>query len=250
MSRALGVVALLAVFSTAGVLQLLSRGIPAPQGNKSEKTKKTEAAVLSAAPLVTEKGKFRILLDGQNVGTEEFEISPAGADWQAHGATEIHTPTGTTKVTAWLRLAGTGAPLHYEWSTQSQKKASASVDFQGGTAKMALRLEGAQPFVQELSFDSPRVIILDNNLYHQYAILARIYDWNAKGAQTFPVLVPQDMTPGSITVESLGPQSIDDSKFEVLRVHTADLEVNLYLDTSHRLLRLAVPASKAAVVRE
>jgi len=104
--------------------------------------------------------------------------------------------------------------------------------------------------MQELTFGSPRVLILDNNLYHHYAVLARLYDWNTKGTQTFPVLIPQEMTPGSLTVESAGLQKVDGASLETLRVRTADLEIYLYLDASHRLVRLAVPASKALVLRE
>jgi hypothetical protein len=35
-----------------------------------------------------------------------------------------------------------------------------------------------------------------------------------------------------------------------LRVATTDLEVLLYLDSNHRLMRLEVPSSKVSVVRE
>lgn len=115
---------------------------------------------------------------------------------------------------------------------------------------MTLRLEDAQPFVQELSFGTPRVLVLDNNIYHHYAILARLYDWNAKGVQTFSVLIPQDMTPGSITAESAGTQTLDGSALELLRARTPDLELNLYLDANHRLVRLTVPSAKAEVRRE
>src|SRR5262244_249407 len=52
-------------------------------------------AIPPAAPpvLAVEKGKFRIVVDGQRVGTEEFEIAPSGKDWLARGSTEIR-PSG------------------------------------------------------------------------------------------------------------------------------------------------------------
>ncbi len=318
--------ALLAL-APAVVLTVLTGGTCA---QSKEQSKKGDAAPAAAARLVEEKGKFRILLDTQQVGSEEFQISPEGGnaaakEWTAHGATEIHLPDGSTaRITGRLKLAPDGTPLRYEWSVSGQKKASAVVEFQGGTAKIALQLEGAKPFIQELSFGSggepgrttPRVLILDNNLYHQYAVLARLYDWTARGPQTFPVLIPQDMTPGSITVESLGrvdgapvvgaqhaapvsserrrrepaeglappapsvaegsaaeprgpvpgfsrdvaplvgaqhaaPVSLSGAEpLELLRVRTPDVEISLYLDSSHRLVRLAVPASKVVILRE
>ena len=239
-------------------------GLPpenATQG-KPEKSGKTEASAPGAVALAEDKGKFRLLLDGQPVGSEEFEISRNGQEWTARGTTEIRvfsasgssaarSPAGgTMQVRGQLRLAADGTPLRYEWSAEGQKKASATVEFQRGTAKMVLQLEGTQPFMQELTFGSPRVLILDNNLYHHYAVLARLYDWNTKGTQTFPVLIPQEMTPGTLTVESAGLQNVDGASLETLRVRTADLEIYLYLDASHRLVRLAVPASKALVLRE
>ena len=77
------------------------------------------------------------------------------------------------------------------------KAAAASISFNGPTANIDLRVDGARPFAQQFTFSSPQIAVLDNNLYHQYAVLARLYDWNKKGAQTFSVLVPQEMTPGT-----------------------------------------------------
>jgi hypothetical protein len=218
------------------------------QTKQASKGKASEAATPS--PLVEEKGKLTILLDGKPVGTEEFEIARSGKDWEARGTTRLQTPgEAATQVTARMRLSADGAPLHYQWSTSGPKKASATVVFENNVAKLTLQMESAKPYEQLLSFGT-RVVILDNNLYHDYAILARIYDWNARGTQTFAVLIPQDMTPGSITVEDGGPQKADGGTLDLLRVKTADLAVELYLDASHRLLRLAVPAAKAEIRRE
>jgi len=205
----------------------------------------------AATPVLAEdKGKFLVLLDGQPAGSEEFQISPSGNEWIARGKAEISVPGGgTTQVSAKLKLAADGSPLEYEWSSQGPKKASATVVFERGTAKVELHLEGAKPYLQEFMFASPRVVVLDNNLYHHFTILARLYDWNTKGAQTFPVFIPQDLTPGTITVESAGFEEIEGHKLDVLKVRTVDLEINLYLD-GRRLVRIAAPASKAVVVRE
>ena len=94
------------------------------------------------------------------------------------------------------------------------------------------------------------IAVLDNNLYHQYAVLARLYDWNKKGLQTFSVLVPQAMTPGSVTVESLGEQNSNSGKkLEELVVKTEDLEVDLFLDGA-RLERIVAPSTNAEIVRQ
>ncbi len=58
------------------------------------------------------------------------------------------------------------------------------------------------------------------------------------------------MTPGSISVESIGPQQVDSTKYETLRVSSPDLEILLYLDAGRRLMRVDVPSSKATIERE
>jgi hypothetical protein len=64
------------------------------------------------------------------------------------------------------------------------------------------------------------------------------------------VLVPQELTPGSIVVEPAGSLTAGGKSFDGLRVTTSDLQVLLYLDANHRLMRLEVPEAKVSVVRE
>jgi len=214
-----------------------------------------------------DKGKFTIKLDGQTVGHEEFEIAPSGAGWRAEGTAEIKPPQGaSSKISGTLTLQADGAPISYKWSSQAEKTNGAHILFANGNAKITLEMQGAractaaeiadphrtQPcfFEQDLSFDTPLIAVLDNNLYHQYAVLARLYDWSKRGAQTFPVLIPQDLTPGTITVESTGSASADGKTYQGLKVNSSDLEILLLLDTNHRLMRLEVPAAKVSVIRD
>lgn len=212
---------------------------------------KKGAASSVASVFSQDKGKLAILLDGQNVGHEEFEIAPAGGGWTAKGTANINPPGGSaSKITGTLTLQPDGAPLTYDWTSQAEKRNGAHVLFTNGIAKITLEMQGAHPYDQTFTFGTPLVAVLDNNLYHQYAVLARIYDWSKRGAQTLPVLIPQELTPGSITVESTGSASADGKTYEGLRVTTSDLEILLLLDTHHRLMRLEVPTAKVSVVRE
>jgi hypothetical protein len=207
------------------------------------------ASSKNSSPFSSEKGNFKILVNGQPMGKEEFEIGPSGDNWIVRGTSEIQASGGATHVSGTLELRADGTPVRYEWSTQGAKKAAATITFAGSTATIELRLEGARPFTQQFTFTSPRIVVLDNNLYYQYAVLARLYDWEKKGAQTFSVLVPQELTPGTVTVESLGSQDVDGKKLEELSVKTEDLEVDLYLD-GQRLVRIVAPSSNAEIVRE
>jgi len=207
------------------------------------------AKAADASGLAPDKGTFRILVSGKQVGKEQFEISSGGGNWTVRGTTEIHSGKSTTVVTGTLTVRADGTPVHYEWATQGAKKASATVDFNGAVASTVLHSGGAQPFTQQFTFPSSRVAVLDNNLYDQYAILADLYDWNKKGAQTFPVLVPQELTPGSATVESMGQQDFNGKQLDELRITTQDNEIDLYLDHS-RLVAISVPSANAEIVRQ
>ncbi|GAC1622339.1 MAG: hypothetical protein PVS2B2_09750 [Candidatus Acidiferrum sp.] len=201
--------------------------------------------------LVADKGKLSIQLDGKTVGHEEFEISPAEGGWVAKGTTEIKSDQGVAqKITGTLVLQPDGAPISYDWISQAEKKNGAHILFANGVAKIILEMQGARPFEQDLTFNTTHVAVLDNNLYHQYAVLAQVYDWSKRGEQTFPVLIPQELTPGQITVKYSGAASEGGKSYEGLSVTTSDVEVLLLLESSHRLMRLEVPSAKVSVVRE
>jgi hypothetical protein len=207
-------------------------------------------ALKSASVFAPEKGNFRILVGGQQMGKEEFEISPNGGDWVAKGSSEIQSIDGVTHVSGTLQMRADGTPVSYEWSTQGPKRASSTITFSGPVATIELRLEGRRPFTQQFTFSSPQIAVLDNNLYYQYAVLARLYDREKKGVQTFSVLVPQELTPGSVTVQSLGEQNSNGGKkLEELVVKTEDLEVDLFLDGA-RLERIVAPSTNAEIVRQ
>lgn len=222
-----------------------------------------------AAPgvFVQDKGKFTIKLAGQTVGHEEFDISPAEGGWLAKGTSDIKPPQGApSKVSGSLTLQADGSPISYEWSAQSDKTNGAHIIFANGVARITVEMQGAhlctdaeikdpnrkQPcfFQQDLSFNNPLIVVLDNNLYYQYAVLARIYDWAKGGEQAFSVLIPQELTPGMVNVKSTGSAKADGKTYEGLKVSSSDLEIQLLLDNNHRLIRLEVPEAKVSVIRE
>lgn len=214
-----------------------------------------------------DRGRFTIKLAGQTVGHEEFEIAPSGGGWLAKGTADIKPPEGAaSKVTGSLTLQPDGAPISYDWTAQTDKTNGAHILFANGVAKITLEMEGARPctadeikdphrthpcfFEQDLSFDTPRIAVLDNNLYYQYAILARLYDWSKRGEQNFPVLIPQELTPGLVKVFSAGSATADGKTYDSLKVATPDLEIVLLLDNTHRLIRLEAPDAKVSVIRD
>jgi hypothetical protein len=198
-----------------------------------------------------DKGQLTIKLNGQTVGHEQFEITPSNDGWLARGSSDLRaSQNAATKVSGELTLQPDGSPITYDWTSRDDKTNGAHILFDNGVAKMTLQMQGAHPFDQTFTFGTPLIAILDNNLYHQYAVLACLYDWSKRGQQTFPVLIPQELMPGSITAESTGSATLDGKSYEGFRVNTSDLEVDLYLDSNHRLMRLEVPSAKVSVIRD
>jgi hypothetical protein len=209
-----------------------------------------KSAPVAPSVFAQDKGKFTIQLEGRTVGHEEFDIAPSGGGWTARGTTDITLPDSPpTQVTGTLTLQPDGAPISYEWISHADKTNGARILFANGIAKITLEMQGARPFEQDMSFGTPLVAVLDNNLYYQYAVLARVYDWSKGGTQNLPVLIPQELTPGTISVEPAGALSVNGKSYDGLRVATSDLEVVLYLDSNHRLLRLEVPSAKVSITR-
>lgn len=198
---------------------------------------------------VADSGKFKIMVNGVQAGQETFDIGPHGDGWVAHGRTEIQTAKGVTHVRGDLELNPDGTPVRYQWSMDRPKKATATITFKGSVATIDLHVEGTKPYLQTFTFASPNIAILDNNMYDQFAILAQLYNWQKKGQQTFPVLIPQELTPGSVTLNSLGEQESNGKKLKELQVTTADLEVDLFLD-GKKLVRIVSPSTNAEIDRE
>jgi hypothetical protein len=53
-----------------------------------------------------------------------------------------------------------------------------------------------------------------------------------------------------VSVEATGSATANGKTFDGLRVTTSDIEVLLYLDGNHRLMRLEVPTAKVSVARD
>jgi len=205
----------------------------------------------SASVFSADKGRLRITINGQQVGSEDFEISPSGDAWIQRSSMSAHTPDGPQiKAMGQLKLSASGAPIRYDWSAEAQRKATGSVEFASSTAKCLADLGAASPLRKDFMFPSPLIAVLDNNLYFQFGVLARLYDWKAGGKQSFPVLIPQDMVPGTISVESLGLQDAGKGKYEAVRVSSPDLEIMVYVDAIHRLMRVEVPSANVVIERE
>ncbi len=196
------------------------------------------------APL-TDKGVFRILAEGKQIGTERFEIESTGSGYRARGDLQVRMPgAGEATESSVLNLNGNFEVTSYTRIQKAPKKASAQVEFSSGTAKAHyVGTSGEADYVYYLE---PKVVVLDTNFFHHYVFLLEQYQMQKGGAQHVQVFIPQEGTPGMVLLEHAGKDGSNDKWV----AKTEALEIHIWSDTARRLMKLAVPAAKVEVVRE
>lgn len=222
--------------------------LPLAAQKKSEK----KAAPVSAGR--TEHGVFRVYAGGKAVGAETFEISrtPEGTD--AHADIHLSIEGQTVRQTARLSLGPAGLPRSYEWNEESPKKMYARVRFQEGKAIIEFPLETGTMDQREFFFTSPDVVVLDNNVFHHFIFLLQHYDYAKGGRQPVHILIPQEVTPGIVYLESHGQEEVQVGnsrrKLERIAVVSEDNEISAWVDEQKRVVKIGVPQTGVEVVRE
>src|ERR1700738_5496949 len=78
------------------------------------------AAAGGTAVFTPDKGKLVIQLNGETIGSEQFELTQSGNNWLAKGTTELKVPgTAATSVSGTLMLQPDGAPISYDWTSHA-----------------------------------------------------------------------------------------------------------------------------------
>jgi len=224
---------------TRFLILLLAIGIP---------LLKTQPTLLAfqGAGSDTDRGVFRIQSDGQPIGTERFEITPSGDGLRVTGELNLNVSgVGRMTETSTLALRGGVEPVNYERVQKSPKRQSILVTFDGKKADAQYRT--AEAGNQQIEFFVPRdVVVLDTNFFHHYTFLVRRYDFLTGGRQHVNILIPQEATPGMISLEYAGA----DQSLRKLVARTDELEIEIWADEAGRVMKLNVPAAKVEVVRE
>ena len=195
---------------------------------------------------LSDRGVFRIYSDGKEIGVERFEIAPTAKGVRATAELQIRLEgVGRMKETATLVLRNGIEPISYKRVQKSPKRGSAILTF--GPEKTTARYRTTEGGSQRMEYFLPKnVVILDTNFFHHYTFLVRQYDFLKGGTQHMDVLVPQETAPGMVRVEHAG----NDQSLRKLVVKTGQIEIQIWVDATGRLMKLVVPAAKVKVLRE
>ncbi len=227
---------------------------------KDEGRAKPGAAPSSKKPSVSpfnEKGSFKILVDRELKGTEEFEITSSGNECVAKGKILLSILRGDKPVEylieTQLQMKLNLDPIHYSMVQRYEGNASAiKMDFANGKGHAEFDTGSG---VEKRDYDLPdNVVVLDDNVFHQYAVLARRYDFDRGGLQEFYVFIPQESVGGILHMTLKGDEKVPVNgafhEVQHLSIDTPDLQMDIYVEgDSHRLMKVMVPSSNVEVDR-
>ena len=212
---------------------------------------------LSAASSLSDRGVFVISLAGKRIGSENFEIRATANGIEAEGKVEMRVPQEGKSVefrtSSKLVLDSELRPLTYNWSQKGAQSSQLAIQFQPSPAKVRYKTvtgeEDARDF--ELSKD---VVVLDDNVFHHYQLIAQRYLRNGSGKQTLPAFVPQEALPGTLVVQDAGPASAEvGGQKQTLRhlVFSTELkQIDLWVDEQGRVQRIYNSEAQLDAVRK
>ncbi len=235
---------------------LLSFLLFGPRNGISQTKSKTE----TPSPPIhfgKESGSFRIFFGGEEIGEEKFQIIEEASALKAIAEIRIAVDREKEKVVflihAALQFTRSFEPLSYQVVQEAgPNKMRARVNFKPGKSE-AIYETGKETDTRQIELKKD-VMILDDNVFHHYLVLVKRYDFSKGGQQEFSAFVPQQFLSGGVSVADKGKEMVQignkNLSLQHLLVDTGELQISLWLNESHELLKLSVPKSNVDVLRE
>jgi hypothetical protein len=204
-----------------------------------------------------DQGSFRILFNGEQIGEERFQIVADASNFKAfaeiHLTVEREKDKATFTIKPLLQFKKTFEPISYQVLQESgANRMKAQVNFKPGRSE-AIYETDRQKDPREIEL-KPDVLVLDDNVFHHYILLARRYDFLKGGVQEFPAFIPQQFLAGTVSVEDKGMEKValggSPVSLQHLFVDSGELQFSLWLNERHELLKISVPKSNVDVVRQ
>lgn len=210
--------------------------------------------VLLAAPAAlaqSQRGELRVLYRGEEIGREAYEISGTATELHVRGDITFRLDASKMRQTTDLLLSGDAAPRRYEWKLEEPRKSWLRMEFEGGRATVSFPRGDGKEEQQVFDFGG-RVAVLDNNVYHHFLLLSRLYDFARGGPQTISVFVPQSVQPGTVTVELQGVETLTaegaPQPVRRLSILSEDNQLQLWVTESGLFVRLLAPQAEVEVL--
>jgi hypothetical protein len=203
---------------------------------------------------VIDEGRFRLTINGQEVGTETFAIRQTGSGDNvvitATGQIKLDTARAAQELTSQLRVTGAGwRPATYQVAVSGANKEQ----IQGhvvGSRFSATILSSAGEEMREYTASDGAVVADEGVAHHYFFIARRVSD---QGGQV-PVLVPRRNQQLMARVSGRGnePVTVGGSSLPArkLVVTMPGGERHVWVDGQGRVLRLEIPARNFVAARQ
>ncbi|MBN2336989.1 MAG: hypothetical protein JXP48_00500, partial [Acidobacteria bacterium] len=202
-----------------------------------------------------EEGEFEIRIDGEEVGREKYsiEVRPDGV---------VSVSTGTlrnvvmgeerVKVETRLEMDPHYMPRSYRVTTSAgERKGMLEGTFSPGQADFRYLLEGT-PRKSGLLLDE-YYTVLDANVFHHFAFVGRLFDFDDGGAQALDVVIPQELDNGTVVIRDAGREPTEirgrEKRLRHLKLDSGRLLIDLWLDDGRVLQKIGLPQRRIEVVR-
>jgi hypothetical protein len=204
-----------------------------------------------------DSGTFEFSLGGKKYGIETFRIqskeNSITADAEVRLLQDLAGNPVSIQTFPKLVLDSNFHPKTYTWSLKGLQKYNLAVDFTGSRVKSQLHLPDGKDDIREFQLTKD-VVVLDNNVICLYELLVQRYALTEGGKQAFQAYLPQEATPGVLTLQDAGTENVDIAgekrDLQHLVLLTDNAQIDLWADAQHRLQRLMVSESKLEAIRQ
>ncbi|MGH9432471.1 MAG: hypothetical protein ACRD3T_13100, partial [Terriglobia bacterium] len=205
----------------------------------------------------SDQGTFVLTIAGQEVGREKFQIESTRSGVEARAMVEFQVQRNGKalhfRASPDLVLNSRLDPLTYTWSQRGSETSQLRMDLRRSPA--TVRYHTVKGGNDDRTIQLPHdVIILDDNVIHQYEIAVLRFYMTSGGRQVFHAFIPQEALPGLITIQDMGEEPpAAQSKGPILRhllLITDQARIDLWVDQDHRIQRVAIPAAQFQAVRK
>ena len=207
-------------------------------------------APAAAQTVQLDEGSFRILVNGQEVGTETFSLRQNGTGADAVVIAQGRVVLDANETTANVQLSGSGLRLvayDVELSGEDARRIRASVS---GSRASARTVSSAGETMKEYLV-SDGAVLLDDGVAHHYYMIAKRAE---AGASSTPILIPRESRQVQATISVAGNESVSaggstvTAKKIVVQPRGGDVR-SVWVDAQNRVLRVEIPARNYVAVR-
>ena len=213
-----------------------------------------------------DSGTFGIFVGGKRVASEKFEITQESDGSVTRSDLKVDDGGNKAEQKSELQLSPNGDIRHYAWNEVSPGKATATVDPDNQFLIERLLPSPADKPIERPYILSPSTAILDDYFFSQRELLAWRYlgtsckpDASGQsecklGKTEFGALIPRQRTSVLVSMQYAGKEKISlhgkEVELDRFNLQGEGIDWALWLDSSHMLQRIVIPADGTEVVRD